>query len=125
MPRPRNSYDVSGGSAPLRGGYVDKILGAFGLDLSTPGTVDTPRRLLRAIHDATDGYIGDPNLLTAFPTECRGGTDCELTAVDVAGVLAIAHGAEALTGLLDLSDGKNRLDPSAMTPRGATRAPEP
>jgi hypothetical protein len=27
-------------------GYVGEILGAFGLDRSTPGTVDTPRRFL-------------------------------------------------------------------------------
>jgi len=43
--------------------------------------VDTPRRFLRAIHDATDGYDGDPKLLTAFPTECRGGPNCELAQV--------------------------------------------
>src|SRR4051812_34087494 len=62
-------------------GYVSEILEAFGLDLSTPGTVDTPRRFLRAIHDATDGYDGDPKLLTAFPTECHGGANCELAQV--------------------------------------------
>ena len=62
-------------------GYVGEILGSFGLDLSTPGTADTPRRFLRAIHDATDGYDGDPKLLTAFPTECRGGANCELAQV--------------------------------------------
>lgn len=62
-------------------GYVAEILGSFGLDLSTPGTADTPRRFLRAIHDATDGYDGDPKLLTAFPTECRGGANCELAQV--------------------------------------------
>ncbi len=62
-------------------GYVSEIFEAFGLDLSTPGTVDTPRRFLRAIHDATDGYDGDPKLLTAFPTECRGGANCELAQV--------------------------------------------
>ena len=62
-------------------GYVGEILGAFGLDLSTPGTIDTPRRFMRAIYDATDGYDGDPKLLTAFPTECRGGANCELSQV--------------------------------------------
>ncbi len=61
--------------------YVGEILGAFGLDLATPGTVDTPRRFLRALYDATDGYDGDPKLLTAFPTECRGGANCELAQV--------------------------------------------
>ncbi len=61
--------------------YAAEILGAFGLDLSTPGTLDTPRRFLRALYDATDGYDGDPKLLTAFPTECRGGANCELAQV--------------------------------------------
>ncbi len=61
--------------------YLTEILGAFGLDLSTPGTVDTPRRFLRAIYDATDGYDGDPKLLTAFPTECHGGANCDLAQV--------------------------------------------
>jgi GTP cyclohydrolase I len=62
-------------------GYVAEIFGAFGLDLTTPGTVDTPRRFLRALYDATDGYDGDPKLLTAFPTECWGGANCELAQV--------------------------------------------
>jgi GTP cyclohydrolase IA len=62
-------------------GYVAQILGSFGLDLSTPGTVETPRRFLRALYDATDGYDGDPKLLTAFPTECHGGANCELAQV--------------------------------------------
>jgi GTP cyclohydrolase I len=62
-------------------GYVAEIFGKFGLDTSTPGTADTPRRFLRAIFDATDGYDGDPKLLTAFPTECRGGANCEIAQV--------------------------------------------
>jgi GTP cyclohydrolase I len=62
-------------------GYVGEILGTFGLDLSTPGTIDTPRRFLNALYDATSGYEGDPKLLTAFPTECRGGSDCRISQV--------------------------------------------
>jgi len=62
-------------------GYAAEILTAFGLDLSTPGTRETPRRFLRAIFDATEGYDGDPKLLTVFPTECRGGANCELAQV--------------------------------------------
>jgi GTP cyclohydrolase IA len=62
-------------------GYVAEILASFGLDLSTPGTKATPGRFLRAIFEATDGYDGDPKLLTAFPTECRGGANCELAQV--------------------------------------------
>ena len=48
---------------------VAEIFEAFGMDLDTPGTHDTPRRFLRAIFDATAGYDGDPKLRTAFPSE--------------------------------------------------------
>ena len=49
--------------------YVGEIFSAFGMDLDTPGTRATPRRLLEALYDATAGYDGDPKLRTAFPTE--------------------------------------------------------
>ena len=49
--------------------YVSEIFSAFGMDLDTPGTVDTPRRFLQAMFDATAGYDGDPKLRTAFPSE--------------------------------------------------------
>ncbi len=62
-------------------GYAAEILTSFGMDLTTPGTAETPRRFIRALFDATDGYDGDPKLLTAFPTECHGGTNCELAQV--------------------------------------------
>jgi GTP cyclohydrolase I len=51
------------------------------MDLATPGTLATPRRLMRALFDATEGYEGDPNLVTVFPTECYGGSSCELSQV--------------------------------------------
>lgn len=70
-------------------GYLGEILGAIGLDLGTPSTEATPRRLLAALIDATDGYEGDTNLLTAFPTECRGGPDCEQAQI-VEGPIAFA-----------------------------------
>src|SRR5881275_2608014 len=54
---------------------------AFGLDLHTPATERTPQRFLRAMFDATEGYEGDPKLLTVFETECRGGPDCRLSQV--------------------------------------------
>jgi GTP cyclohydrolase I len=54
-----------------------ELFAALGMDLDTPGTADTPRRFLQAMYDATDGYDGDPKLLTAFPTECHGGANCE------------------------------------------------
>jgi len=49
--------------------YLGEILSALGMDLDTPGTRATPRRLLQALVDATSGYDGDPKLLTAFPAE--------------------------------------------------------
>ena len=61
--------------------YISEIFTAFGLDLTTPATKQTPQRFLRAMFDATEGYEGDPKLLTVFETECRGGPDCRLSQV--------------------------------------------
>jgi hypothetical protein len=58
--------------------YITEIFTAFGLDLSTSATMQTPQRFLRAMFEATEGYEGDPKLLTVFETECRGGPDCRL-----------------------------------------------
>ncbi len=58
-----------------------EILTALGLNLESPGTSDTPRRLLRALYDSTEGYDGDPKLVTVFPTECYGGASCELSQI--------------------------------------------
>lgn len=49
--------------------YVGEIFSALGMQLTTPGTRDTPRRFLQALRDATAGYDGDPKLCTAFPSE--------------------------------------------------------
>jgi GTP cyclohydrolase I len=49
--------------------HAAEILTAFGMDLDTPGTRETPARFLRALFDATAGYDGDPKLLTSFPAE--------------------------------------------------------
>jgi GTP cyclohydrolase IA len=62
-------------------GYMAEIFTAFGLDLDTPATRETPRRFLRALFDSTEGYDGDPKLLKVFETECRGGPDCRLSQV--------------------------------------------
>jgi len=62
-------------------GYAAEIFTAFGLDLNTPATQDTPRRFIQALFDATEGYDGDPKLLKTFPTECRGEPDCCLSQV--------------------------------------------
>ncbi len=61
--------------------YVTEIFSAFGMDLDTPATRETPRRFLRAMFDSTGGYEGDPKLITVFDTECRGGPDCRLSQV--------------------------------------------
>jgi GTP cyclohydrolase I len=63
------------------GDNVGEILTAFGMDLDTPGTADTPQRFLKALFDATAGYEGDAKLLTVFPTECRGGPDCRVSQI--------------------------------------------
>jgi GTP cyclohydrolase IA len=60
---------------------IAEIFEAFGLDLNTPATEDTPRRFLQALFDATEGYDGDPKLLKVFSTECRGDPDCRLSQV--------------------------------------------
>ncbi len=61
--------------------WIAEIFEALGMDLGTPGTERTPQRFLHALFDATAGYEGDPKLVTAFPTECRGGADCELSQI--------------------------------------------
>jgi GTP cyclohydrolase I len=62
-------------------GYMLEIFTAMGMPAGTVSTADTPRRFLRAIFDATSGYEGDEKLVTAFPTECRGGPDCRISQV--------------------------------------------
>ena len=69
---------VSDGQMRTFEGYMAEIFTAFGLDLATPATYETPRRFLRAMFDSTEGYDGDPKLLKTFETECRGTPDCQL-----------------------------------------------
>jgi GTP cyclohydrolase I len=52
-------------------GYLGQILEALGLEPDTPGTRETPQRLLRALYDSTAGYDGDVKLVTTFPAETR------------------------------------------------------
>jgi GTP cyclohydrolase I len=61
--------------------YAAEMFEALGMNLDTPGTIDTPKRFVRALYDATDGYEGDPKLLTAFPTECKGGASCQVNQI--------------------------------------------
>jgi len=56
--------------------YAAEMLSAFGLDLDTPSTVETPRRFVQALFDITAGYDGDPKLVKVFQGECDGGPDC-------------------------------------------------
>jgi len=62
-------------------GYIGEIFTAYGMDLNTPATQETPRRFIRALFDATDGYDGDPKLIKVFTTECRGDPDCRISQV--------------------------------------------
>ncbi len=62
-------------------GYMAEIFEAFGLDLNTAATYETPKRFIRALYDSTEGYDGDAKLLKVFDTECRGGPDCRLSQV--------------------------------------------
>lgn len=55
--------------------YAAEIFSAFGLDLNTAATRQTPRRFIGALFDSTAGYAGDPNLITVFETAGRGGPD--------------------------------------------------
>ena len=72
---------VSAERMAIFAGYMTEIFTAFGLDLHTPATEQTPRRFIRALFDSTEGYEGDTKLLTAFRTECRGEPDCRLSQV--------------------------------------------
>jgi GTP cyclohydrolase I len=62
-------------------GWLREIFVAIGMPADSPGTRRTPERFLRAMIDATDGYEGDENLITSFPTECPGGPDCKYSQV--------------------------------------------
>jgi GTP cyclohydrolase I len=62
-------------------GYAAEIFSAFGLDLDSPATRDTPRRFIQGLFEATEGYDGDPKLLRVFETECRGEPDCHLSQI--------------------------------------------
>jgi GTP cyclohydrolase IA len=62
-------------------GYMAEIFEAMGMTTGTVSTRDTPRRFVRALLDATDGYEGDTKIVKAFPTECHGDPDCRISQV--------------------------------------------
>jgi GTP cyclohydrolase I len=66
---PEDGRDISPEEWERYERHVGEIFAAFGMDLDTPGTRDTPKRFLRAMFEATAGYDGDPKLHTAFPSE--------------------------------------------------------
>jgi GTP cyclohydrolase I len=61
--------------------HAAEILQTMGMRLDSPATRDTPRRFIHALFDATNGYEGDAKLVTAFPTECDGGPDCQISQI--------------------------------------------
>jgi GTP cyclohydrolase I len=81
--------------------HLAEVLAGLGMDLHTPGTRDTPRRLLQALYDATGGYDGDEKLLTAFPTEHheRGGRDGLILEGPIAFVALCEHHALPFHGV--------------------------
>lgn len=62
-------------------GYAAEIFTAFGMDLSTSSTEETPRRFIQAMYDITEGYEGDPKLLKSFDTECHDVSGCRLSQI--------------------------------------------
>lgn len=56
--------------------YAGEIFTAFGLDLATESTKETPKRFIKALYDITQGYDGDDNVLKAFETECVTQGEC-------------------------------------------------
>jgi GTP cyclohydrolase I len=62
-------------------GYMAEIFEAMGMTIGSVSTRDTPRRFVRALLDATDGYEGDSKIVKAFPTECHGDPDCRISQV--------------------------------------------
>src|SRR5215211_742372 len=60
-------------------GYVAEIFTAFGMDLDTTATEDTPRRFIQALN--TFGSPSYPLVFKAFDSECGGGPECRLRQV--------------------------------------------
>src|SRR6187551_3347126 len=62
-------------------GYMSEIFAAFGMDVNSPSTLETPKRFIRALYDITDGYEGDEKLLKVFNAEYRGDSSRRLSQV--------------------------------------------
>jgi GTP cyclohydrolase I len=46
-----------------------EMFAAFGMEVDTPSTTLTPQRFVRALYESTQGYDGDPKLVTLFDSE--------------------------------------------------------
>src|SRR3954447_24815165 len=79
--------------------HVAEIFAAFGMDLDTPGTEETPARFLRALYDATAGYEGDEKLLTAFPSESTSSLPGVIAEGPIAFAALCEHHALPFTGV--------------------------
>ncbi len=62
-------------------GYVSQIFAAMGMDMDTQSTKETPKRFIKALFEATDGYDGDPNLIKTFEAECHAPSGCPLSQI--------------------------------------------
>jgi GTP cyclohydrolase I len=76
-----NQRQISPADLKKYEGYMAEIFSAFGMDINTASTKETPRRFIEALYESTNGYDGDPKLIKAFPKECRGEPDCRLSQV--------------------------------------------
>jgi GTP cyclohydrolase I len=61
--------------------YMAEIFSAFGLNLDTPSTYETPRRFLHALFEATEGYDGEPKLIKMFEAEHEDGVNERLSQI--------------------------------------------
>lgn len=61
--------------------YAAEIFSAFGMNVDTPSTKETPKRFIKALWDATNGYDGDEKLITSFDSECNDASGCHLSQI--------------------------------------------
>lgn len=61
-------------------GYAREIFSALGMEESA-STADTPKRFIKALFEATEGYDGDDNLIKTFEAECHVPASCPLSQI--------------------------------------------
>ena len=101
--------------------YATEIFRTMGMPLDSAATKGTARRFIRALFDATEGYEGDPKLVTAFPTECDGGPDCRISQI-VQGPIAFHSAWRRLIAVAVASQSVESAIASACTHRASFRA---